>query len=76
MPGRFFYYAVANPTSLPGRPGLLEPPERPGLPELPQEPERVPLPERAPRSEQVFAPLPSYSQRLQKITSQRKAGKE
>jgi hypothetical protein len=78
MPSRFFY-AVANPTSLLALPGLREPSERPGLPELqglPQEPERVPLQERGPRSQQVFAPLPSCSQRLQKITSQRKAGKE
>jgi hypothetical protein len=73
MPSRFLFYAVTNPTSLPGLPELQG---LPGSPELPQEPERVPLPERAPRSEQVFAPLPSCSQRLQKILSQRKAGKE
>jgi hypothetical protein len=66
----FFFYAVSDPTSQPGLPGLPE------LPELPQEPERVSLQARGPRSQQVFAPLPSCSQRLQKIMSQRKAGKE
>jgi hypothetical protein len=66
----FFFYAVSDPTSQP------ELPELQGQPELPQEPERGSLQARGPRSQQVFAPLPSCSQRLQKIMSRRKAGKE
>jgi hypothetical protein len=66
----FFFSTSSDPTLLQG------PQVQQGQPELPQEPERVQLRARGPQSQQVFAPLPSCSRRLQTTMSQRKAGKE